>query len=61
MFIARLPEETAEKLREVLWPEFKIEVPLPTWNDDELIRISVQAYNTPEHMERLLGAIEKYP
>ena len=24
------------------------------------VRVSVQAYNTPQHMERLLGAIEKY-
>ncbi|MEX1018432.1 MAG: aminotransferase class V-fold PLP-dependent enzyme [Litorilinea sp.] len=60
MFVARLPQATAEKLREVLWPEFKIEVPLPQWNDEALIRVSVQAYNTPEDMERLLGAIEKY-
>ena len=60
MFVARLPRETWEKLGDTLWPEFKIEVPLPLWNDEPLIRVSVQAYNTPEHMERLLGAIEKY-
>lgn len=60
MFVARLPKATWEKLGESLWPEFKIEVPLPLWNDEPLIRISVQAYNTPEDMERLLGAIEKY-
>ena len=60
MFVARLPKTTHEKLCEVLWPEFKIEVPLPLWNDEPLIRVSVQAYNTPEHMQRLLGAIEKY-
>lgn len=60
MFVARLPKATAEKLREVLWPEFKIEIPLPEWNGDSLVRVSVQAYNTPEDMERLLGAIEKY-
>jgi isopenicillin-N epimerase len=60
MFVARLPEATAEKLDEVLWPEYKIEIPLPEWNGEALVRDSVQAYNTPEHMERLLGAIEKY-
>ena len=60
MFVARLPRETWEKLGDTLWPEFKIEVPLPLWNDEAFIRVSVQAYNTPEHMERLLGAIEKY-
>jgi isopenicillin-N epimerase len=60
MFVARLPKETWEKLRDTLWPEYKIEVPLPLWNEEPLIRVSVQAYNTPEDMERLLGAIEKY-
>lgn len=60
MFVARLPKATAEQLREVLWPEFRIEVPLPEWNGDSLVRVSVQAYNSPEDMERLLGAIEKY-
>lgn len=60
MFVARLPAATREKLHDVLWPEFKIEIPLPHWEDDSLVRVSVQAYNTPEHMERLLGAIEKY-
>lgn len=60
MFTARLPQHSWEALRDNLWPEFKIEVPVPNWNEQPMIRISVQAYNTPEDMERLLGAIEKY-
>jgi isopenicillin-N epimerase len=59
-FVQSRAKATREKLQEVLWPEFKIEVPLPLWEDEPLIRVSVQAYNTPENMERLLGAIEKY-
>jgi isopenicillin-N epimerase len=60
MFVARLPKATYEKLNQVLWPEFKVEVPMPLWEGEPLIRISVQAYNTPKDMEHLLGAIEKY-
>jgi isopenicillin-N epimerase len=43
-----------------MWPEFRIEVPVFPWNDQVFVRVSVQAYNTPEDMDRLLGAIEKY-
>lgn len=60
MFVARLPRATWEKLGPALWSEFRIEVPMLLWNDEPLIRVSVQAYNTPQDMERLLGAIEKY-
>ena len=60
MFIARLPWESWERIREHMWPEFKIEIPVLSWNEQAFVRVSVQAYNTPEHMERLLGAIEKY-
>jgi isopenicillin-N epimerase len=60
MFTARLPQNRWETIRDHLWTEFRIEVPVFTWHDEALIRVSVQAYNTPQDMERLLGAIEKY-
>jgi isopenicillin-N epimerase len=60
MFIARLPMESVDRIRDAMWPEFKIEIPVLTWNDQAFVRVSVQAYNTPQDMERLLGAIEKY-
>ncbi len=60
MFTARLPQSSWEAIRDHLWTDYRIEVPVFTWHDQPLIRVSVQAYNTPEHMERLLGAIEKY-
>jgi hypothetical protein len=59
MVIAPLPKENLAKLQAALLPEFKIEVPMATWIDTPLVRVLVQAY-TPEHMEWLLGAIEKY-
>jgi isopenicillin-N epimerase len=60
MFVARLPLESWERIREAMWPEFKIEVPVFPWEGYAFVRVSVQGYNTPDDMERLLGAIEKY-
>lgn len=60
MFVARLPMASVDRISDAMWPEFKIEIPVLTWNDQAFVRVSVQAYNTPEDMERLLGAIEKY-
>jgi isopenicillin-N epimerase len=58
MFTARLPQGSVDGLRDRLWSDFRIEVPVITWNDQPLIRVSVQAYNTPAHMDRLLEALE---
>jgi isopenicillin-N epimerase len=60
MFTARLPKDRWETIRDHMWTDHRIEVSFPNWNDQPLIRVSVQAYNTPEHMQCLLGAIEKY-
>lgn len=40
-----------------LWEKFQIVAPVFEWNGQTLIRISIQAYNTPEHIERLLEAL----
>ncbi|OQA01501.1 MAG: Isopenicillin N epimerase [Planctomycetes bacterium ADurb.Bin412] len=60
MFAAPLPGETnLDRLKERLYKEYQIEVPLIEWNDWKLIRVSVQGYNTPADMKRLLTALEK--
>jgi isopenicillin-N epimerase len=58
MFTARLPQSWRERAVETLWPHYRIEMPLPNWNDNPLLRCSIQAYNTPEHMDRLVEALE---
>ena len=40
-----------------LMDEFKIEVPIVVWNGKPYIRVSIQAYNTPEDVERLVEAL----
>lgn len=40
-----------------LWHEYRIEVPVIPWNDYLFLRISVQAYNRPEHIDTLIDAL----
>lgn len=39
------------------WDEHKIIVPISEWNDQTLVRISIQAYNTPRDIDTLIAAI----
>jgi len=59
MGIAPLPPiSDTEALKNQLYEQFRIEVPLIEWNGQFYVRISVQAYNTPEDIESLIGALE---
>ncbi len=59
MSSARLPAQTdVVTLKSRLYEDFHVEVPLMEWNDDKLIRISVQGYNTHEEVDLLLQALE---
>ena len=40
-----------------LWDDFRVEAPVMTWNGRTLIRISIQAYNGPRDVERLVTAL----
>lgn len=57
---ATLPTETdGPELKARLYEEFSVEVPILRWNDYNLIRVSVQGYNTPSDADRLLEALAK--
>jgi isopenicillin-N epimerase len=59
MGIAPLPPEVnLPQLKSRLYDQFRIEVPLISWNDHKFIRISIQGYNQPADIECLLGALE---
>lgn len=47
----------AEVFKVALLEEFKVEAPIVTWNGRHYIRISVQAYNTPDDIDILLEAL----
>lgn len=58
MFTAPLPANTdAARLKDRLYSEFKIEVPILEWNGNKLIRVSVQGYNTQDDLNALCDAL----
>jgi isopenicillin-N epimerase len=58
MTAAPLPAYTdITKLKARLYDEYRIEVPLVSWNNHKLIRVSVQGYNTKKDIDRLVHAL----
>jgi isopenicillin-N epimerase len=58
MGIAPLPASNLITLKSRLYDEYKIEVPLTEWQDQQFIRISIQGYNTQGDIDALLQALE---
>lgn len=46
-------------LKARLWNEYGIEVPITAWRGQNLLRISVQAYNEPTDVARLIAALKQ--
>jgi selenocysteine lyase/cysteine desulfurase len=49
------PEEVAQRLRD----EFQVEVPVGERLGQPMVRVSIQAYTHPEHIERLVEALRQ--
>jgi len=61
MFISPLPTYIeADDLKNYLYKNYSIEVPIITWNDHKFIRVSIQGYNTHEDLSTLLVALEEF-
>ena len=58
MGIAPLPLSNLVALKNRLYDEYKIEVPLIQWQDKQFIRISVQGYNSEEDIDALTKALQ---
>lgn len=52
-----LPACDRDALKTRLYAEYRVEAPVITWNGRQLIRISVQGYNTPADIDRLLEGL----
>ncbi|MBF6591693.1 MAG: hypothetical protein IVW57_14365 [Ktedonobacterales bacterium] len=48
---------TGEDLRRRLWEDYAVEVPIVEWQGQRLIRVSIQAYNAPRDIDRLLEGL----
>src|SRR5699024_6628319 len=44
-------------LKARLWDEYAVEMPIVVWNDRPLVRVSVQAYNRPADIDRLVEGL----
>lgn len=47
------------KLRERLWNDHQIEIPVGSVRGQTTMRVSIQAYNRPEHVDRLVAALSE--
>ena len=52
-----LPLTDAARLKEHLWNDYQIEIPVSSRNSQTFVRVSIQAYNRPEDIDRLLEAL----
>lgn len=58
-----LPPCNVEQVKRRLYDEYRIEVPIIAWGGRQFVRVSVQAYNTPEELDglgRALGELGLY-
>jgi len=46
-----------EELHRWLWEEHGVEVPITDWQNQRFVRVSIQAYNSPADVERLLAGL----
>lgn len=61
MFTIRLPDHVdIIKLKENLYDRYRIEVPTYTWNNHNLMRVSIQGYNTRGDTALLVDALREY-
>jgi isopenicillin-N epimerase len=58
MGIASLPRSNLTLLKQRLYDEYKVEVPLTEWHDRQFIRVSIQGYNGQDDVDMLLRALE---
>lgn len=52
-----LPPCDADALKQRLYEEYHIEIPICTWNGRQFVRISVQGYNTQADIDSLVEAL----
>lgn len=52
-----LPPVDAPRLKERLWDEYQVEIPISPRHDRTFARVSIQAYNRPADVDRLLEAL----
>ncbi|MGI8690493.1 MAG: aminotransferase class V-fold PLP-dependent enzyme [Thermomicrobiales bacterium] len=52
-----LPPLDAQRLKDHLWDDYQVEIPISSRNGRALVRVSIQAYNDQEDVNRLVEAL----
>jgi isopenicillin-N epimerase len=52
-----LPSQKNPDLKERLWKDHQIEIPIFEWEGQEFIRISIQVYNSKNDVNLLMSAL----
>ena len=58
MVVIPVPAMVPEQLKDILFRQHRIEVPVTTHKNQQFIRISIQAYNTPSDADTLVAAVK---
>ena len=53
-----LPACDAAALQRRLWEEYLVEVPVIEWGGRQLVRVSVQGYNTEQNVDALVAGLQ---
>ncbi len=54
-----LPPCDVELVKARLWDDYRVEVPLLEWGGRSYVRISIQAYNSPNDIDRLIEGLRQ--
>jgi isopenicillin-N epimerase len=60
MVSIRLPECDVKQLKQILYDQYAIEIPVFRWQGHPIVRLSVQAYNTEAELQALIFALNEY-
>ena len=59
MASVELPIQDGATVQQKLYDDFRIEIPIFPWDGRNLLRVSIQAYNNEEDVDRLLSALKQ--
>ena len=52
-----LPKSTDANLKDLLWENHNIEIPIFEWNKEKFIRLSIHIYNDQKDIDSLMNAL----
>jgi isopenicillin-N epimerase len=58
MVTCHIPIDDPIAVKARMYDEFKVEAPLVTWQDKQMIRVSYQGYNNHDDLKRLMLALD---